>query len=69
MPANIGAVPAGQAAPATHFFDALVEQIASDDLEKAIQRLASGYSDLLEKVAEGEIDINTAMQIFDGRRP
>jgi hypothetical protein len=51
-------------------FDPLAERlrVARDDLEKAA-RLMRGGSDLLEKVIAGEIDLDTAMQIFDGRRP
>jgi hypothetical protein len=50
-------------------FQDYAEQVARDDLEKAHRLSEAGYDDLLEKVVDGEIDIDTAMQIFDGRRP
>jgi hypothetical protein len=47
----------------------LAKQLARDEMEKAHRLIEAGYSDMLEKVEDGEIDIDTAMQIFDGRRP
>jgi hypothetical protein len=47
----------------------LAETLAREEMEKADRLIEAGYSDLLDKVRDGEIDIDTAMQIFDGRRP
>jgi hypothetical protein len=49
-------------------FGALAEELRREELEKASRLMEEGYGDLLEKVVDGEIDIDTAMQIFDGRR-
>jgi len=46
----------------------LGERIARDEMEKAHRLIEAGYSDQLDKVIDGEIDIDTACQIFDGRR-
>jgi glycerol dehydrogenase-like iron-containing ADH family enzyme len=50
-------------------FRELAEELAREELEKASQLIEAGYSDQLQKVIDGEIDIDTAMQIFGGRRP
>jgi hypothetical protein len=50
-------------------FNVLVEQLARDEMEKAQRLIEAGHTDLLEKVHDGEIDMDTAMQIFDGQRP
>jgi len=50
-------------------FRALAEELAREEFEKATRLIEAGYSDLVDKVIDGEIDIDTAMQIFDGRRP
>jgi len=50
-------------------FRALAKKLARDETKKASRLIEAGYDDLLEKVINGEIDIDTAMQIFDGRRP
>jgi hypothetical protein len=47
----------------------LTEQAVRDEMEKAHRLMEAGYFDMLEKVVDNEIDIDTAMQIFDGRRP
>jgi hypothetical protein len=50
-------------------FRELAEQLAREELEMASRLRAAGYDDLMEKVADGEIDIRSAMQIFDGQQP
>jgi hypothetical protein len=50
-------------------FEALAKQLAREELEMAARLIEAGYSDQLQKVIDGEIDIDTAMQIFGGRRP
>jgi hypothetical protein len=51
--------------------DELVERlrVMRAEAEKVLRLLEAGYVDLLEQAAGGEIDLDTAMQIFDGRRP
>jgi hypothetical protein len=49
--------------------NALSSLALAEELEKACRLIEAGYSDLLDKVIDGEIDIDTAMQIFGARRP
>jgi hypothetical protein len=47
----------------------LAEQLARSEMEKIYQLTAAGYDDLVEQIVDGTIDVGSAMQIFDGRRP
>ena len=49
-------------------FRNLGEALAREEMEKAHRLIEAGYSDLVDQVLDGEIDIDTAAQIFDGRR-
>ena len=51
------------------YFKALAEQAAREEMAKLEQLREAGYFDLVNQVLDGEIDIATAIQIFDGRRP
>ena len=45
-------------------FRALAEKLARAEARKIDRLLAAGYHDLVEKVRDGEIDIDTAVQIL-----
>jgi hypothetical protein len=47
----------------------LAEKLAREEIKAIWQLREAGYADLVEQVLDGEIDIDTAMQIFGGRRP
>jgi hypothetical protein len=50
-------------------FKVLAAQAAREEMEKVNRLLEAGYDDLVDKVLDGEIDVDTAMLIFGGRRP
>jgi hypothetical protein len=49
-------------------FHHLAEEAAREEFEKISRLIEAGYLDLAEQVLDGEIDVQTAMQIFGGRR-
>lgn len=52
-----------------NMFSRLAAQTARDELEKISRLEEAGHTDLLEKIADGELAVDDAMQIFGGRRP
>jgi hypothetical protein len=50
-------------------FRALAEELAREEFEKVSRLIEAGYVDLVEQVLDGEIAVDAAMQIFNGRRP
>jgi hypothetical protein len=50
-------------------FKALAKKLARAEAKKISRLIAAGYTDLAEKVIDGEIDIDSAMQVFSGQRP
>jgi hypothetical protein len=55
--------------PFQTFDEKLYRDLRRAELKKMSRLIKAGYFDLLDQVLDNEIDIDTAMQIFGGKRP